>query len=47
MGKSYSMIPNKYVQMLPKEVIKYYKKSPFNLEANLNKETSYLLVNWK
>ena len=36
------MSPNRYKQMLHKEVIKQYKKAPPSLEANFNKETEWL-----
>ena len=37
------MSPNKYKQMLHKEVIKHYQKAPLNLENELNKEAEILV----
>ena len=38
----YKTNPNNYKQMLYKEVIKLYKKDPFSLEDDLNKEAELL-----
>ena len=41
------MSPNKYKEMLNKEVIKHYQKAPVDLENELNREEEILVSKFK